>query len=313
MFSEEVLLGRLKNSQTLQNLEVLVDHLDSEKRGELVALIRNYPVLFSDTPSQTHLIEHDIDIGDAKPIKQRFYRVSEEKRLQLETEVQYMWTMVLLSHVVQIGLHPVFWSKSLIPLSDPALIIEKLTMLLKQTFTLFLGWRTALIKLGQQSMLANLIFKGILASTSYQRACEIAAFITSSGLFSYTVMPFGLRNAPATFQRLMNRVVSGLEGCAVYLDDVVVYSDSWEEHVRRVRALFERLVWARLTVNLAKCEFAKATVTYLGKVVGQGFVCPVEAKVQAVKHFPQPSTKKELMRFLGMAGVLPCFPVKTFR
>ncbi len=89
MFSE-VLLGRLKNSQTLQNLEVLVDNLDSEKRGELVALIRNYPVLFSDTPSQTHLIEHDIDIGDAKPIKQRFYRVSEEKRLQLETEMQYM-------------------------------------------------------------------------------------------------------------------------------------------------------------------------------------------------------------------------------
>uniref|UniRef100_A0A8D0AC21 CCHC-type domain-containing protein n=1 Tax=Sander lucioperca TaxID=283035 RepID=A0A8D0AC21_SANLU len=88
--SDEVLQGRLKNSQTLQNLGVLVDHLDSEKRDEVVALIRNYPGLFSDTPSQMHLIEHDIDIGDAKPIKQRFYRVSEEKRLQLETEVQYM-------------------------------------------------------------------------------------------------------------------------------------------------------------------------------------------------------------------------------
>ncbi len=80
-----------------------------------------------------------------------------------------------------------------------------------------------------------------------------------------------------------------------------------------MRALFERLVWARLTVNLAKCEFAKATVTYLGKVVGQGFVCPVEAKVQAVKHFPQPSTKKELMRFLGMAGYYRAFCKKTFR
>lgn len=69
---------------------VLVDHLDSEKRDDLVALIRSYPVLFFDTLSKTHLIEHDIDIGDAKPIKQRFYRVSQEKRLQLETEVQYM-------------------------------------------------------------------------------------------------------------------------------------------------------------------------------------------------------------------------------
>lgn len=67
--SDEVLQGRLKNSQTLQNLGVLVDHLDSEKCDELVALIRNYPVLFSNTPSQTHLIEHNIDIGDGKPIK----------------------------------------------------------------------------------------------------------------------------------------------------------------------------------------------------------------------------------------------------
>ncbi len=147
-----------ENSQTLQNLEVLVDHLDSEKRGELVALIRNYPVLFSDTPSQTHLIEHDIDIGDAKPIKQRFYRVSEEKRLQLETEVQYMLDNGIAEPCCSNWASPCLLVKSLIPLSDPALIIEKLTMLLKQTFTLFLGRRTALIKLGQQSMLANLIF-----------------------------------------------------------------------------------------------------------------------------------------------------------
>ncbi|TKS65190.1 Retrovirus-related Pol polyprotein [Collichthys lucidus] len=81
----------------------------------------------------------------------------------------------------------------------------------------------------------------------------------SPGLYSYTVMPFGLRNAPATFQRLMNKVVCGLEGCAVYLDDVVVYSESWEEHLHRVKALFDRLLWANLTINLAKCEFAKAT------------------------------------------------------
>ncbi len=62
----------------------------------------------------------------------------------------------------------------------------------------------------------------------------------------------------------MNRVVSGLAGCAVYLDDLVVCSDSWFSHVQRVRALFDRLAEAKLTVNLAKCEFARATVTYLG-------------------------------------------------
>lgn len=151
------------------------------------------------------------------------------------------------------------------------------------------------------------LLKGYWQVPLTKRAQEVAAFVTPSGLYSYKVMPFGLRNAPATFQRLMNRVVNGLAGCAVYLDDLVVYSDSWSTHLQRVRALFDRLAEAKLTVNLAKCEFAHATVTYLGRVVGQGCVAPVYAKVMAVRQFPQPTTKKELMRFLGMVGYYHCF------
>lgn len=105
------------------------------------------------------------------------------------------------------------------------------------------------------------LLKGYWQVPLTKRAQEIAAFITPSGLYCYKVMPFGLRNAPATFQRLIDRVVSGLAGCAVYLDDVVVYADPWETHLQRVCALFHRLVWAQLTVNLAKYEFAKATVS----------------------------------------------------
>jgi len=82
------------------------------------------------------------------------------------------------------------------------------------------------------------LLKGYWQVPLTPRAKEISAFITPSGLYSYNIMSFGLRNAPATFQRLMNQVVAGLEGCAVYLDDVVVYSDMWEQHVERIRSLF---------------------------------------------------------------------------
>ena len=64
-----------------------------------------------------------------------------------------------------------------------------------------------------------------------ERAQEISAFVTPDGLCQYTVMPFGMRNAPATFQHMINLVVSGLEGCAAYIDDVVIYSHTWEQHV----------------------------------------------------------------------------------
>ncbi|KAJ8346467.1 hypothetical protein SKAU_G00278680 [Synaphobranchus kaupii] len=122
------------------------------------------------------------------------------------------------------------------------------------------------------------LLKGFWQVPLTPRAQEIAAFVTPDGLYTYLVMPFGLKNAPSTFQRLMNKVLAGLDGCAAYLDDVVVCSDSWKQHMQRLEKLFSRLSFAVLTVNLAKCDFAKATVQYLGKIVGQGQVKPVEAK-----------------------------------
>ncbi len=98
-------------------------------------------------------------------------------------------------------------------------------------------------------------------------------------------MAFGLRNAPATFQRLVNLVLADVPNCNAYLDDLVIYSVDWPEHVRLLRIVFERLAKANLTLNLAKCDFGQATVTYLGKEVGQGQVRPIEAKIIAISNF----------------------------
>ena len=87
-------------------------------------------------------------------------------------------------------------------------------------------------------------------------------------------MPFGMKNAPATFQCLINTVISGLEGCSAYIDDVVIYSDTWEQHLEHVRSLMLRLVEAKLTVNLVKSEFGCAHIVFLGHMVGQGQVRP---------------------------------------
>ena len=100
----------------------------------------------------------------------------------------------------------------------------------------------------------------------------------------------------------MNKIFLELEGCQGYIDDVIVYSESWEQHLSRVRSLLDRLKSAKLTMNLVISEFGQAHVTYLGHVVGQGQVSKVSAKIQAVVEFPAPTNWKELMHFLGMAG-----------
>ena len=120
-------------------------------------------------------------------------------------------------------------------------------------------------------------------------------------------MAFGMRNAPATFQRLVNIVLAGVENCTAYLDDLVVHSSSWTEHVATLKVVFERLQAASLTLNLAKCEFGKATVTYLGKEVGRGQVRPIQTKVEAIITYPVATTRRQLRRFLGMVGYYRSF------
>ena len=98
-------------------------------------------------------------------------------------------------------------------------------------------------------------------------------------------------------------VLGDVPNCNVYFNDVVIFSNDWKDHMASLKMVFLRLAGASLTLNLAKCEFGKATVTYLGKQVGLGQVRPVDAKITAILSYPVPSTRRELRRFLGMTGV----------
>lgn len=156
--------------------------------------------------------------------------------------------------------------------------------------------------LGTDKFVSKLdLLKGYWQVPLTERASLIYAFVTPDYFLQYTVMAFGMCNAPATFQRLVNSVLSGLPNCNAYLDDLIIYSTTWEEHMQSLKQVFSRLSNASLTVNLAKCEFGHATVTYLGRQVG-----PVEAKNCGIL-FPVPSNRKVLRGFLGMAGYYGSF------
>ena len=146
------------------------------------------------------------------------------------------------------------------------------------------------------------LLKGYWQVPLTERAKQLAAFVTPDGLYQYQVMPFGMKNAPATFQRMINKLVGRMEGCEAYIDDVVVYSDCWEDHLICLRRVLTKFAEVNLTVNLAKSEFGHAEVTFLGHVVGSGWVKPLVTKIQSILKYPPPSNRRELMRFLGMAG-----------
>lgn len=268
MPEQQLWVGRFKNSEALANMEKLLAHLSAPSSTELADLIRSFPCLFSDTPGRTPLVEHDIDIGDAKPIRQRFYRVNAERLKCLDAEVTYMLENGIAEPSSSSWASPCL----LVPKSDGTLRFcsdfRKVNAVTKPDSFPLPRMDDCIDQVGSAKFVSKLdLLKGYWQVPLSNRAREIAAFVTPRDLYSYSVMPFGLRNAPATFQRLMNHVIGDMQGCAVYLDDVVLYSDTWDVHLKRMRELFIRLAEARLTVNLSKCEFARATVTYLGRVV----------------------------------------------
>ena len=134
---------------------------------------------------------------------------------------------------------------------------------------------------------------------------EKTAFRTSSGqLFEFNQVPFGLCNAPATFSRLMDRVLAGLhwETCLFYLDDIIVFSSTWEEHLSRLREVFETLRHAKLKLGAAKCTFAAKEVSYLGHRVTEEGLLPDPSLLAAIRDIPPPKTATEVRSFLGLAG-----------
>ncbi len=130
------------------------------------------------------------------------------------------------------------------------------------------------------------------------------AFNTHLGHFEYLVMPFGLTNTPAVFQALVNDVPRDMLNrfVFVYLDDILIFSKSHEDHVKHVRLVLQRLLENKLFVRAEKCEFHVSTVSFLGYVVERGQLKPDPEKVKAVAEWPVPATRKQLQRFLGFAN-----------
>ena len=139
------------------------------------------------------------------------------------------------------------------------------------------------------------------------------AFSTPYGHYEYNRMPFGLKNAPATFQRLMNSVLIGIQGlrCLVYLDDIVIYGSSLEDHNKRLTEVLQRLREANLKLQPDKCEFLRKEVNYLGHVISEDGISPDPAKLQAIRDFPEPQKVKDVQSFIGLAGYYRKF-IKEF-
>jgi hypothetical protein len=288
--------------------------LNNEQHSQIDQLFTEYANVFADNISQegqslelgqTTEVVHEIKTGDAKPIKLRAYRTVPDEKEFLREEITAMLEKGIIRE-----------SKS--PWSSPVVIVPKKN-----------GKRRLCVdyrKLNKETEkdvyplpLIDEIFDSFkdakwftsldLASGYWQVAMKESdkkktAFITQMGTYEFNVMPFGLCNAPATFQRLMDKILQTYIGkfVVVYLDDLTIYSDTFENHLKHLSTIFDTLQQANLKINLNKCQFFLSEIKFLGHTISDEGIMPDEEKVVKVKNFTQPTNLRQLRGFLGLAS-----------
>ncbi|GFV80544.1 retrovirus-related Pol polyprotein from transposon 17.6 [Trichonephila clavipes] len=230
--------------------------LSQIQRGQLKELLYEYSNLFSNIPGCTDLAEHDIELESERAI-------------------------VLLSLIGKEA--------------RPCIDYRRLNKVTRTQFFPLPNIEELLEKVSAAKYISILdLTRGYWQIPLSPRAQRYASFVTTFGTFKPLRLPFGLKNAPYYFSRLMANLLRNCEDFAVpYLDDIAIFSLAWDDHLKHLKDVFDRLRSAKLHIKPSKCQFAQAYVKYLGHLVGQGLRTPGELKVQVIKDFPIPTNKTQ--------------------
>lgn len=293
--------------------DIRMDHLNHEERIQLNILIRDFKEVFSDEGklSFTHEIKHAIVTKDDIAIKSKIYRYPYVHKDEIQRQILDM---------LQNGII----SPSSSPYNSPVWIVSKKPDASGiKKFRLVIDYRKLnektiddsypipnivdiLDKLGKSNYFSILDLKsGFHQIEVNERDRQKTAFSVDNGHYEFNRMPFGLKNAPSTFQRLMDNILRenvSKKECMVYMDDIIVFSNGLEEHIKNLRAVFFKLKRARLRVQLNKCEFLRKEVGFLGHIVNKDGVSPDRDKIKVINKIALPRTETEIKRFLGMTG-----------
>ena len=282
--------------------------LTPEQRSQVLNLIGKFDDIMSKHESdvgRTDLLKHHIETGDSAPIHDRPYRISFAERKAVRA---------LVDEYIDGGLI----RESTSPWACPIVLVKKKD----GTMRFCCDWRKLNKVTKRDAMPLPLINDMIdrLAKAKYftkldftsgyyqveldETSIEKSAFVTPDGHFEWLVMGMGLTNAPATFQRLMYKVLGGLlwTTSMAYMDDLVVYSECFDDHIDALDEVFRRIRESKLKIKPPKCSFAKTGIHYLGFIISADGVQCDPAITEKVQAFAKPKSKKDVRSFLGLTS-----------
>ncbi|MCA6379581.1 MAG: retroviral-like aspartic protease family protein, partial [Cytophagales bacterium] len=282
--------------------------LASDQQTSLKELLKKYADIFRknfDSPSITNVVEHSIETNTDAPISAKPYRVSQKEQIVIRNEVAKMLQMGIIR-------------KSKSAWASPVVLVTKKDGSIRfcvdyrklNTVTVNDAYPLPNIEDNLNHLRGKKYFSSMDAISGFfqipMKESDIpkTAFITADGLYEFLVMPFGIKTNSACFQRMMDHILDGIRYSFIlsYIDDVLCYSNTFEEHLQHLEILFQRLREANIKLKVSKCTFGMFKVLYLGYIVSSAGIAPDPDKVEAIKKFKAPTNQTELKSFLGLCN-----------
>lgn len=293
--------------------ELDLSYLNEEERKEIEVLLSKFKNLVyreGDQLTNTDTIMHEIKTTVDQSIHAKLYRLPPQHEEEVRRQIEDMENQGIIR-------------KSNSRYASPIVVVaKKIDNSGQQKFRLCVDYRklneitiddkyplpnidSILDKLGRAQYFSSIdLAKGYHQIKVHPADIAKTAFVTPNGLYEYLRMPFGLKNAPATFQRLMNEILRDYINkiCVVYLDDILIFSTSLKEHIQSLSLIFKKLSEHNLKIQFDKCSFMKRNTEFLGHVLTAEGMKPNPNKVKCIQEYQLPKTEKQIKSFLGTTG-----------
>ena len=310
-YSDESMVRMCQTENRMDQLRQQIkisDHCSDEERDLLLNRLLEKNEVFAlcdEELGETDTVQHFIDTFGAKPVKEAARRLPYALRQQLEVELDKLLKIKCIEPANS-------------PYASPLVLVRKPDGNLR----VCVDYRSAnkdtipdryllprvdelIDAIGARKAIYFTtldLMRGYHQVKMAEESKEKTTFMCHHGLYQFCRMSFGLTNAPATFQRLMDKLFDGWSFVFIYLDDILIASRNFEEHTSHVIEVLQRLQDVGLKVKPSKCIYAEKQIDYLGFNISATGVCPTHKNILAVKEFSRPNTVKEVKRFLGLAN-----------
>lgn len=303
--------SKLRTQQVLSGLRT--DHLNQEEKANITKLCTEYADLFyveGETLTFTNKTKHRIRTTDDNPVHAKSYRFPFVHKEEVRQQINSMLEQGIIQPSISAWSAPIWIVPKKADASNKVkwrLVVDfrKLNEKTIDDKYPIPNITDILDKLGKCQYFTTLdLASGFYQVQMHPDDIHKTGFTVENGHYEFLRMPMGLKNSPSTFQRVMDNILQGLQNviCIVYLDDILVFSTSLQEHITNLKIIFQRLRDSNFKIQMNKTEFLKRETPYLGHIICPDGIRPNPDKISAITKFPVPATAKQIKSFLGLLG-----------